>query len=356
MARLCRPLPLLILLVLLGGVINFFSLHFVTKSFPVLNGSPPGIVVVIQPSVVNPSLRVERLAAISKTWGRHFDEVVVVTSSPSELASFGNLGPGSRIRPLFLEDLVGIEGAKPLDVFKSFFKAIAETYAGENPPYIYLCNDHTFVIPSNLKRIISNSAGILPPPSSSSVYHGNLMREGGRNILFASGASGLITSPSTMRRFNEGIDDLKPSSFEQGNPGLLFAKILQNDIDVPPEFGEKGGDRFHVYPPGRIANGDFDQWYVMKKTSVNGNVVVGAPYTDTSSPNVVSFHYVSSLETLALYSLLINPRSIDVMTAEKVIRNYPKKGNGEANGLSGYSANIDEMTVEYLRDYVRVAL
>jgi len=174
------------------------------------------------------------------------------------------------------------------------------------------------------------------------------MTDSGTNTNFASGASGVITSLVMMRAFVDSSANLAPTGFHCGNPGLLFASFL----NIKSTTSTTTQEAFHVYPPSRIASGDFDSWYVTKKPN---SISVGDSYTKTSERRVVSFHYMSALETRALYELLILKSYSDGADVETLIKRYPRKENGgEAKGLCGYSKNPNVQMIEYLIEYVIV--
>jgi hypothetical protein len=147
------------------------------------------VVILLQRSVVDGSSQMDRLRSVDEGWARlteGHDGVSVEAAVDFDLINqskyFRNLHP------------LTMRSNNPLRRLIDSLMEVAKNH--EDMDWIVLANDHTFVIPTNLKRYLNS----LDPGVA--VYTGNMLKMtlGKNDILrFASGGAGAVLSKSSLK-------------------------------------------------------------------------------------------------------------------------------------------------------------
>lgn len=113
------------------------------------------------------------------------------------------------------------------------------------------------------------------------------------------------------------------------NPGIVAAFCLQEVFNVEfinsndnynkshdDQFNQEiYPERFNIYGTVRSLTGEYDNWYVESKLNLSpGKLTLGGFISKPLLPmsDMVSFHYVSEMESLLLYRILSNKIKINI--------------------------------------------
>lgn len=137
------------------------------------------------------------------------------------------------------------------------------------------------------------------------------------------------------------LDCSPKSAWERSNPGLVLAYCLQAVFSAPfPLTNETAngwpeGERLNVYGVVRTLTGDVDSWYkeskLMLASGSAGANQQASPFMTTIAKDVISFHYVSQVESALLYRLLSDSTAIssqsmprrEVISSERLLQLWP---------------------------------
>jgi hypothetical protein len=157
------------------------SLH--RKQIVFLEEPAPAIAILLQISPVDPKNRPRRLLAIDQGWSNW------LKSNISRIDLYAPSPPAADL-PLLNLRLFRVEGADPFSKMLEAFFAIVNNPSSQRYDWLMFGNDHTFVIPQNLRCYLKRLDG------SSLVYAGNNLRITfqGRLLRFASGGAGAVLS------------------------------------------------------------------------------------------------------------------------------------------------------------------
>lgn len=318
-----------------------------------LHSGPPRYVTVVMPSVVNPKKRTRRLEAIADTWGP-LSNAVYVVHNVSEFPKASRqvhyrqerkpVDPYAYPQMLLVPPDITVEDGLPRLNY-----VIRNVYEKINPDFAFFVNDHTYVIPEHACRYLHK----LDPTKD--LYAGRALRN--HKEAFNSGAAGYFLSRQSMKRLVQSWDDQKPEcvvgqedKWLQGNPGLVTAKCLHHELNVPAlDTREKGKfHRFQAFGLVRVVEGKVDEWYLNKHENLKEITGFDASYgkvlsgEDCCSKETVSFHYVEFKETRALFAarqeILKDPTMSDQALQEMMLREWPTDW-GE---LGGYSRRLPD--------------
>jgi hypothetical protein len=148
------------------------------------------------------------------------------------------------------------------------------------------------------------------------------------------------------------------STWELANPGIILAHCLSKvyNIKFTDSRSRDGLERFHVYGVVRSVTNNIDSWYVDSKSLLRRHMqrekVIGIPL----DKHPISFHYVSSVESMLLYMFFegkrVNKTSFIYPAPSEIYKMWPKtnkdvghyseplKSFEEAKVLSEYISNI----------------
>ncbi|VEU33490.1 unnamed protein product [Pseudo-nitzschia multistriata] len=297
----------------------------------------PRTVTVVMPSVVNPKGRTKRLKSIQETWGASARAIYVVHDIEEfPVASHAVISesrtpedPYSYPQLMLVPDGIGAEDGVP-----RLIHTVQTVFEKVNPDFAFFVNDHTYVIPEHLCNYLEHKK------PTEDMYHGHALHDG--NNAFNSGAAGYILSRETMRRlvdqWNHGkCTGRDASKWIQGNPGLLTAQCLKEDLGITAfdTRQDKKYHRFHAFPLTRAVSGKVDGWYINKHKDMDKNFM-GFPASyntllsgkDCCAQDTVSFHYVEFMESTALFAtreaLLENPHMTDHEVKSLMMAEWPR--------------------------------
>jgi hypothetical protein len=176
------------------------------------------------------------------------------------------------------------------------------------------------------------------------MYEGHAMNNGDSHAL-NSGAAGYILSRATMQKIVTKLDQkdehcyMDPSTgsasrWLQKNPGLVTMQCLESmEIKAVDTRANGKWHRFHAFPLTRTVANKMDDWYGKKHVGMSHFENFDESYEkllggqDCCSKDTISFHYVESLETKALFStrqaLLVNPHMSDHELQSYMIATWP---------------------------------
>lgn len=339
-----------------GGRVGFRH-HFYTGA--------PRYVTVVLPSVVRPDRRFQRLQGIQDTWGPAARAIYVVhnrTEFPSAAhAVWGasSNGDSTSSRPIdkyeypqLLELPASISKDDGWDRLQYTMRTV---YERVNPDFIFLVNDHTFVVPPHVCEYLMPHKS----PSHTDLTAGRTLANA-EHLVFNSGAAGTILSRHTLARLIHAWDTQDPNclpppttteqrqKWYQNNPGLVNAQCLASLGVLPVDTRDKSSaHRFHAFSLTRVVAGTTDAWYAQKHENVVGAVqwadqeyAVLQKGPDCCAADTVSFHYVENKEALALFAvreaLLQHPHMPDNELQALVTTEWPHA----SVDIGGYSQGL----------------
>jgi hypothetical protein len=211
-----------------------------------------------------------------------------------------------------------------------------------DPDFAFFVNDHTFVIPEHLCHYLNGKN------PAQDLYAGHALKND--NLVFNSGAAGYVLSRATMSKIVAKLDSRDPEcSFDssttgkwiQNNPGIASARCIKSFGVQPIDTrSQNKWHRFHAFPITRVVSGRVDEWYHDKHVGVHNLMGLEAQDDASSydtllsgdeccSKSTVSFHYVESHETRALFAtreaLLENPAMSDHELKIVMTREWPQE-------------------------------
>mmetsp|Transcript_48695 Transcript_48695/g.110519 ORF Transcript_48695/g.110519 Transcript_48695/m.110519 type:complete len:507 (+) Transcript_48695:64-1584(+) len=332
-----------------------------------------GLVVVITRSVVTPKKRPMRLLAIAETWAAELAargaSVVVLTgdlkvecaplsgafekAADAEVARLNNstrlTKPTARVPGLFecLSPPVSLDLTKDKAAIFTWLVELLmkdsqrsrstgsisnELNLREPLKCLFWCNDHTFIVPSNLIAYTRSKA----ISSSYPLYAGKELKSGGRN--FNSGAAGILLNRWSLgilmghwKRPKDHPECFPPNLQDRSarplrkianntsfgkvrEPGLLLADCLYL-AGIRPNHTRDGltEDRFHAYGPQRLVAGTYDEWYKNYHAPKQDDGRELGKGLDCCSKETASFHYVEAPEARAIHEVLRDPAKFRAM-------------------------------------------
>jgi hypothetical protein len=311
----------------------------------------PRSITVVMPSVVNPGMRSRRLHSILDTWGPSARAVYVVHNvSEFQMAAHAVISEDSKPEdPYSYPQLMLVPSSIGLDDGLPRLNHVIRTvYEKIDPDYAFFVNDHTFVIPEHLCYFLEGQ------DPSVDMYAGHALKND--KDAFNSGAAGYVLSRETMKRLVEAWDKDDPvcllkdgnSAWLQGNPGLVTTRCLKEvlHVDAVDTRHDAKWHRFHAFPLTRMVSGNVDQWYINKHEGMESMIATDASYStmlsgvDCCAEDSVSFHYVESYESMALFatreSLLLNPHMTDHELKAIMMAEWPRS----PKEIGGYSRGL----------------
>lgn len=287
-------------------------------------------VTVVMPSVVNPKDQAKRLKAIAHTWGPAARAVYIVHDD-SEFSSFPTLSDSSLSEPpTTFPVILRIPPSIPEDQGVQRLQYVIRTVSNvfSSSEFAFFVNDHTYVIPEKVCSFVTKL------DSSQQIYAGHALKDLNMDYAFNSGAAGYILSHTTIKSLLKKFDDKDPlcipppdNKWLNGNPGLVTAQCLHKALNVftmdtrqssALEINDFGGHIFHAYGIVRTATADVDEWYRNKHKGFDSLSISTEAVRSTFNPgyeksivdgevccssDTISFHYVESYETLALFAI-----------------------------------------------------
>jgi hypothetical protein len=348
----------------------------------------PSFVTVVMPSVVKPQDRLERLKAISETWGSTARALYVVhdlkqyqETVDSDTRSFSN----TNTFPLPL--LIPSDIPEDMGVDRLQYVITSVLNHKSQPDYAFFVNDHTFVIPEHLCLFLSKTKQV-NNNNEHHLYAGHAMIDAKAEYMFNSGASGYVLSRRTMQVLVDVWSE--QSSFDalpqiahpchppkgqgakwfQGNPGLIIARCLHhalkvNAIDTRDRTGSGCEEHiFHAFGLVREVTGKVDQWYRNKHRLLPFANHKGGDEESIKellpsgirccASHTISFHYVYQAETRALHNIrrwIMDGRPKTQARLEQEVRRiWPY----EFKSLGGYAHGLPKASDPAWEDIVRV--
>lgn len=313
---------------------------------------PPRFITVVIPSVVDHPTRHRRVLAIADTWARSARALIVVhnlteeypTALPETIWNQEQEPADKHIFPQVLHLPRNIT-MNDNDGFLRLVHVIRHVYHQQNADFIFLVNDHSYVIPEHLCHYLA------PYNPNSDLFAGHAMKN--PSVVFNSGAAGYLLSRKTMKRLLHVWDEGKeegPCQADQdylrSNPDLVVSECLQNILHVPAldTRGEGIFHRFHTYGLVKTVLGKVDDWFVKvhdRFQNVSGfdesyrTLLTGS---DCCASDSISFHYVEYGETRALFEirqqLVRNPEMADGDLNELLEQQWPR------HDLGAYSMSL----------------
>lgn len=308
----------------------------------------PRFVTVVLPSPVDPHTRHRRVTAIAETWAEAARALIVVhnvteefpAALPGTVWNGRNQQPADRSHyPQVLHLPLNIT-MDDNDAFKRLEYVIKHVYVEHKADFIFIVNDHSYVIPEHLCNFLS----LFPPEVD--LYAGRAMMNPD-SLIFNTAAAGYILSRATMKRlletWDEGTDCQSGKSYFRSNPDLSVAECLQDVLHVRALDTRNAAKfhLFHTYGIVRTVLGNVDQWFIDVHDRFHNMTGFDASYrkllsgSDCCSSDSISFHYVEHGETRALFDirkrLIQDPDMADSKVKELLEEKWPR------SGLGGYS-------------------
>lgn len=375
----------LLLLIIAISILHIWSIYYFFKSDSFIKSTSslpssasnarefPSFVTVLMPSVVNPKDQAKRLKAIANTWGPAARAVFVVHDN-SELHDFPTLSDiSSAINhpsfPIILQIPPSIPEDQGVQRLQYVIRTISTVF--QSSEFAFFVNDHTFVIPEKLGLFLSQ----LDP--SQQIYAGHALKDKKNDFAFNSGAAGYVLSRTTIHNLLLKFDEKDPqcvppsgNNWLNGNPGLVTAQCLYHALGVSTmdtrqsldtESNQYGGHQFHAYGIVRTATADVDNWYRNKHEGFSSGklgIAFSSGYDQSivgggacCSSNTISFHYVESYETLALYAIRKEIHEKQLLSQAQITDNELKKliqqkwPDNDSNGwVGGYAKPLPKDT------------
>lgn len=272
---------------------------------------------VVLPSVVNPDGRLKRLEAIAETWGKAAHAIFVVHKA---IGKWLDDYPRELVVPAEIDETMGVQ--RLTWVLGQFNRT----------DFVFMCNDHTFVLAPNLVCILRGLRRSRP------VYLGRALAQRSRKrVVFNSGAAGYVLSQATLRVLKESTTSqcraTSTSKWIQGNPGLYLAECLESmGIHALDTRDADGRQRFHAYGPVRTVTAQVDEWYRRMHLELDWKPTVDRGLA-CCAPSSVSFHYVEAMEQRSLYAVLLESRDASVDRDKWIRDRWPRS----PSDLGGYS-------------------
>jgi hypothetical protein len=339
---------------------SFYFNGPLTIELPQESPSKLNFITVVIPSVVDVQHRSRRLDAIVDTWAQEARALLVVhdlteeypTAAATRVWNYSTesttlIPPvDTRNFPQILQLPSNITANHGFDRLEFALRHVYEKHVAD---YVFLVNDHSFVISHHLCRYLRQKS----KKASDDLYAGHAMKHPS-GLIFHTGAAGYIMSRHTMHRLIQVWNDkthqqhCRPTSdFLQTNPDLVIADCLQTVLHVSALDTRDRGHVFHTYGLVRTATSQVDDWFwqVHRRfgndtpgfdDSYQHSVRAGGECCSSES---ISFHYVEYAEARALHSilhsLLQNPLD-DWELQQALRRRWPTKD------LGGYSKPLPE--------------
>ena len=320
-------------------------------------------VTVVIPSVVNHPRRHRRVEAIADTWAETARALIVVHNLTQEY-------------PTASQEIIWNEKQEPVDKnrypqvlhlpqnitmqdddgFKRLEYVIRHVYYQQKAEFIFLVNDHSYVIPEHLCHYLK------PFEPDVDLYSGHAMRN--PSVVFNTGAAGYLMSRETMKRllkvWDEGKQCQAELSFHRSNPDLVVSGCLQDVLHVPAVDTRESGTyhRFHTYGLVRTVMGKVDDWFVNVHDRFQNIPGFDESYrkllsgADCCAGDSSSFHYVEYAETRALFEirqlLLQDPEMTDSQLRKLLEQKWPR------SDLGGYSLALPLSDADTMKNFMVV--
>ena len=113
-----------------------------------------------------------------------------------------------------------------------------------------------------------------------------------------------------------------------------IAHVLRLAGIVPTDSRNRGRERFHAYPPARLATGDFDAWFRQYSEFAGqplphpGQGLAGHGSGGCCAPDSVSFHYVEPPTARALHAIFANQTHWRGLADDQRAAMWPTSGVG----------------------------
>lgn len=237
------------------------------------------------------------------------------------------------------------------------FYALNAVY-DEGVEWIFLANDHTFIIPENLRCFVDEQPlGSLLDDS----WFGHRLKEeahhGEDGVEFLSGAAGWLINrkllTKLLKAFKEGLcgGTLK----ERAQPSLLIAQCVREHLHIQPrEIVDKSGKpRTHVYGPVRELTKQQDPWWQHYRENVGARIDhVGL---DCCSEHTISFHYAFGPEQRLIDHVIRNPSRFRAMDAAEKQKMWPSVSELGGHSYGPKDKSTNELLWTFLLDHLSIA-
>lgn len=275
--------------------------HTQTQPAAVGDGDAAIITVLLNVSPVAKPGRPDRLKAISESWGSALRNVhgmrLRVISSPYDVPEGSTLEASTGLAE---SDVFRIsdDGKDKAD---RLFTAMKMAF-DEGATWVFMGNDHTFVIPENLRCYVDS----LKTHGDVVDWRGHTLQEGGaKGNRFLSGAAGYLITAAGFNALSEAVASNSCKGVvarDRSQPGLLVAKCFRDPLNVIPDeivedVGGKKLSRVHVYGPARMVSGQVDDWWSRYRKTAGQGVETGP---DCCAPHTITFHYAFGAEQVGL--------------------------------------------------------
>jgi hypothetical protein len=293
------------------------------------------LVILSKSPVGGPGPRDTRMAAIQQTWGQMVPVVFLTLNATLDAELLARRGAANaRLWQLPPEDHA--ERFKQARAMQFAFTRVAADYP--NVRWIFWGNDHTFVIPGNLRCLLAQH------DPGEFKYLGHRLY-GPCCGTFNSGAAGFALSERAFRtlvtHWREAGDRGILRSCDFSRKGAEIAPCLKELTDgacVPLDTRdpEDGGEKFHLYGPIRVAKGAIDDWAKRKKAALDPpERFPDPPSSACCARHTATFHYVAADETRVLHAAFHGMRPADraALTSAGWAEKWPA-----SRRLGGYSA------------------
>ena len=201
------------------------------------------ITVLVVPSPVDPEGRPQRLQALSETWGHALRNSTVGMQLRVLLSQPGNgLKRGGTVSSVQEEQLIReaayfsqheVLPRPPAEADNAgrLFGALRAVYS-EGSEWVFAVNDHTFVVPENLRCFIDTDP-MTKGGASANFWFGHKLQENGpKGSAFVSGAAGYLLSRGLLGQVLEAIGTGASTHMEAIGTGACFGSKRERSQPV----------------------------------------------------------------------------------------------------------------------------
>ena len=344
---------LVMLAILLGGLLvahlvakhRKAMLHVLSESGLARNDkesshshSPRFVTVVDSGSEVNPAGRHQRLESIHATWGPSARGIFVVNNVSECPEIRHSIKDSSQSYPQLLLLPPSVLPDRSIPALQYTIRSILEHV---DPDFCLFTNDHTYVLPDHLERFLEHRS------PSQHMYAGHALKVGEQ--AFNPASSGYVLSRTTMQKLVQRWDDKDPICMKEKSHAGFFVSRCLGSLNVTTEDTRQDGKfhQFHAYPIMRLVTGKVDPWYLDLSQYEN---LFGK---QCCSKNTVTFHYIESYESRALFAtrnaLLENPHMTNDALKTIMIQQWPQDVGGYSHALPDPNSELWETILYVMR-------
>eukprot|EP00873_Tetraselmis_striata_P013817 jgi/Tetstr1/434081/TSEL_023225.t1 len=292
---------------------------------------PSSVLYTVFPAPVRTERHLDRVEAIMDTWGA--GQSVVVVSGES-----GQQQPVHGAPVWHVPDVTGKISEASMRIYLQ--RAMQEKW-----DWLMRVDDMAVVLPPNLLKLLEVYNASRPVLLGS-----KLVLPGTSNVYFT-GGPGWVISRSAVQLF---LDNWCPPSGSWYRDTVFdiqmhacLANQLGAQVESPRDEVNGVGAKFNTYGPIRSFHGPYDNWFQNYKRAANEHIFNGAA---CCARYPVSFYYIEAGEIRSIYSLLMEPRKWQRMSAQQKLDML----GSDVSPYSGKPTGPDDPVLDFLTNDLRV--